>query len=57
MTDATTTDDTVHQIALDDLHESPLNPRTSFDPEQLRLLAVNILAEGRIHQPLLVRPR
>lgn len=57
MSDTLTTDDTVHQIALDDLHESPFNPRTSFDPEQLRLLAVNILAEGRIHQPLLVRPR
>lgn len=53
----TPSDATVHQIALDDLHESPFNPRTSFDPEQLRLLAVNIVAEGRIHQPLLVRPR
>lgn len=47
--------ETITQIALDELHESPFNPRKTFaDVDEL---ATNILAEGRIHQPLLVRPR
>jgi ParB/RepB/Spo0J family partition protein len=47
--------ETITQIQLDQLHESPFNPRKTFiDIDEL---ATNILAEGRIHQPLLVRPR
>jgi ParB/RepB/Spo0J family partition protein len=49
------TQELITQIALDDLHESPFNPRKTFS--SVDELAQNILAEGRIHQPLLVRPR
>lgn len=49
------TQDTITQISLDDLHESPFNPRKTF--VGIAELAANIIAEGRIHQPLLVRPR
>lgn len=48
------TPDTIVQIPLDQLHESPFNPRKVFTG--LDELAQSILAEGRIHQPLLVRP-
>lgn len=49
------TQDLIFQIPLDQLHESPFNPRKTFlDIEDL---AANILAEGRVHSPLLVRPR
>jgi ParB/RepB/Spo0J family partition protein len=48
------TTETITEIPLDQLHESPFNPRKTFlDIEEL---AINIKAEGRIHQPLLVRP-
>jgi ParB/RepB/Spo0J family partition protein len=41
-------------IPLDHLHESPFNPRRTF--VGIDDLAANIVAEGRIHEPLLVRP-
>jgi len=47
--------ETIHEIALDQLHESPFNPRHTFTG--IDDLAANILAEGRIHEPILVRPR
>ena len=50
-----TTDDLITQIPLDQLHESPFNPRKTFTG--IEELATSILAEGRVHQPLLVRPR
>lgn len=46
--------DTITEIALEQLHESPFNHRTLFTG--LEELAANIRAEGRIHEPLLVRP-
>jgi ParB/RepB/Spo0J family partition protein len=48
------TTDTIVQIPLDQLQESPFNPRKVFTG--IDELAQSILAEGRIHQPLLVRP-
>lgn len=51
------TSDTIVEIPLDKLHESPFNPRKSFADADLQSLADNIKAEGRILQPLLVRPR
>lgn len=53
-----TTSDTPEQIThipLEQLHESPFNPRKTFT--DITALAASIQAEGRIHQPLLVRPR
>ena len=48
------TTDTITQLQLDQLHESPFNPRKTFtDVEQL---AASIKAEGGILSPLLVRP-
>lgn len=47
--------ETIQDIALDQLHESPFNPRRTFTG--IDELATNIVAEGRIHQPILVRPR
>ena len=49
------TTETIAQMPLADLHESPFNPRKTFTG--VDELADNIKAEGRIHQPLLVRPR
>lgn len=49
--------DALVEIPLDNLHESPFNPRQAFDDADLQELANNIKAEGRILQPLLVRPR
>lgn len=49
------TPETITQIATDELHESPFNPRKTFTG--IEELAATITAEGRIHQPLLVRPR
>ncbi|KRB18629.1 ParB/RepB/Spo0J family partition protein [Rhizobacter sp. Root16D2] len=40
-------------IPLNQLHESPFNPRRTF--VGIDELAANIAAEGRIHEPLLVR--
>lgn len=48
--------DAIVQIPLADLHESPFNPRQVFDEAGLLELAASIRGEGRIHQPLLVRP-
>lgn len=47
--------ETITQIALDQLHESPFNPRQIF--AGLQDLADSIKSEGRVHEPLLVRPR
>lgn len=49
------TQELISQIPLDQLHESPFNHRTVY--KGLNELAANILSEGRIHEPLLVRPR
>lgn len=46
--------DTIVQIPLEQLHESPFNPRLIFG--NLEELAASIRTEGRIHEPLLVRP-
>lgn len=50
------TDRTITEIPLDELHDSPFNP-----PNRATLaiadLAASIQAEGRVHSPLLVRPR
>lgn len=46
---------TITEIPLEQLHESPFNPRRTF--AGIDDLAANIRAEGRIHEPLLVRPR
>ena len=51
------TTETITEIPLEQLHESPFNPRTFFNEATLQELADNIAAEGRIHSPLLVRPR
>lgn len=48
------TDTTIREIPLDQLVESPFNPRRTFTG--IDELAANITAEGRIHQALLVRP-
>ena len=47
--------ETITPIPLEQLHESPFNPRRTF--VGIEELAANIQAEGRIHEPLLVRPR
>jgi ParB/RepB/Spo0J family partition protein len=48
------TSDTIIQIPLEHLHESPFNPRKTFTA--IDELVANIKGEGRIHSPLLVRP-
>lgn len=45
----------VRSIAIDDIEPSRFQPRTAFDPEQLRELADSIRQRGVV-QPLLVRP-
>ncbi len=45
----------VRHIGIDTIERSPFQPRTDFDPEQLRELASSIKQRGVI-QPLLVRP-
>lgn len=47
--------DTLRDIPLADLHESPSNPRKVFAPEALHELAEDIKAHGLL-QPILVRP-
>ncbi len=49
-----TTPETITQLPLSVLHESPFNPRKTY--AALDELAASIRAEG-IHQPLVVRPR
>ena len=44
------------EIPLDQLHDSPFQPRAGYPEAALAELAENIKAEGRIHTPLLVRP-
>lgn len=46
--------DTITQISLQDLHESPFNPRKTFTA--IDEIAASIKAEGRVLSPLLVRP-
>lgn len=46
---------TITEIPLEQLRESPFNPRRTFTG--IDELAANIRAEGRIHEPLLVRPQ
>lgn len=48
---------TITEIPLDDLHESPFNPRQIFDEADLAELAADIKSHGRLLSPLLVRPR
>jgi ParB family chromosome partitioning protein len=45
----------VRHLGIDTIERSPFQPRTEFDPEQLRGLADSIKQRGVI-QPLLVRP-
>lgn len=49
-----TTETTIVHIPLSQLRESPFNPRRTF--VGIEELAASIKAEGRVHQPLLVRP-
>src|SRR5438105_2737 len=46
--------DAVRHIGIDTIERSPFQPRSEFDPEQLRELADSIKQRGVI-QPLLVR--
>lgn len=48
--------DQITEIRIDDLHESPFNPRKLFNEGALQELAADIKAVGRVLQPLLVRP-
>lgn len=50
------TTETIVELPLDQLHESPFNPRRTFHEQGLDELATDIRAIGRILQPLLVRP-
>jgi ParB family chromosome partitioning protein len=47
--------DAIQQVALDRIERSRFQPRTEFDPEQLRELADSLRQRGVV-QPLLVRP-
>jgi ParB/RepB/Spo0J family partition protein len=48
--------DPITDIPVDKLNESPFNPRKVFNDQALEELATDIRAQGRILQPLLVRP-
>lgn len=48
--------DTITEIRLEHLVESPFNPRRIFNETALQELAADIKAQGRVLQPLLVRP-
>lgn len=48
--------DTITLLRVDALHESPFNPRKVFDETALQELATDIKTQGRVLQPLLVRP-
>ena len=50
----TTTATTITEIPLEQLHESPFNQRQRFAVDDL---AASIRSEGRVLEPLLVRPR
>lgn len=47
--------DHITDIPLEELHDSPFQPRTSLP--KVEELAATLQADGRIHSPLLVRPR
>ncbi len=47
--------ETIQQIKLSEIRESPFNPRKHFDEVALRELAASIAAQGML-QPLVVRP-
>lgn len=49
------TDATYQEIPLKDVHESPLNPRKTFDPVKLASLIASVKVKGVI-TPLIVRP-
>lgn len=49
-----TTPDTITELPLEQLHESPFNQRQRFAVDDL---AASIRSEGRVLEPLLVRPR
>ena len=49
------TPDLITEVPLEQLHESPFNPRRTF--RSVDELAADIKAQGRVLQPLLVRPR
>jgi ParB-like chromosome segregation protein Spo0J len=51
------TQDTITALPIEQLHESPFNPRKIFDAGALQELAIDIKSVGRVLQPLLVRPR
>lgn len=54
----TDTPDSVYlDLPLDQLHDSPTNPRQVFDDASLQELAADIKSHGRVLQALLVRPR
>jgi ParB family chromosome partitioning protein len=48
--------DVLRRIPLAEVHESPHNPRTYYDPEALQQLADSLLQSGQL-EPVLVRPR
>jgi len=48
--------DVLRRIPLAEIHESPHNPRTYYDPEALQQLADSLLQSGQL-EPVLVRPR
>lgn len=52
-----TTTDTIVELPLEQLHDSPTNPRQHYPESYLQELANNIRHVGRVLQPLLVRPR
>jgi ParB/RepB/Spo0J family partition protein len=46
---------TVNQILLSEIDDSPYQPRLSFDPERLDELAQSMAATGRVEEPITVR--
>lgn len=52
-----TTDTAIIELPLEQLHDSPTNPRQHYPEAYLQELANNIRHVGRVLQPLLVRPR
>lgn len=48
--------DELRRIPLAELHESPLNPRTTYQPQALEELKDSLLATGQL-TPIIVRPR
>lgn len=48
--------ETIIEIEIDELHDSPTNPRRTYSEKGLDELAANIAAVGKVVQPLKVRP-